>query len=450
VRKSSVFSLSVLLLICITGICIAGSAVHAADPAEKNPHLDRARREAAEFDEEYIRQKMKESDRAFEEAGEFADPKTRNPHFAEAYEEAEEVLSDVAERYGIKFRRLPRMSLKESENGKGQSKGKGKEKGKTFYVPVSRSVDPEFIRNVYFDSKKENVNLVFLLRGFIGNEPLLRPTVAWWFRIHADEALKDHRIPALDIDPLFFRRVDPRAVPALYDPETDCIVYGDASLRALIEAVSKRRCNETLGKTSEIEEEDALEVIEAAVASSENVLAEKLARARSHLVSRYENLHCVDLPGTEDTKTYRVTPRYTLPFEIPDPTTGRTLYPAGFAVNPLEFGSPGGSILMVDFGDPLQRRTFPILAGELPKPVRVFAVAGDLRGVGETELPEGVVLYANCFAVRRIIEYGACRALPCAVVFDPPELLVREFGRKHLRTLAGETETPSNSSGGKK
>jgi len=315
---------------------------------------------------------------------------------------------------------------------------------------LSRSVDPEFIRNVYFDSKKENVKLVFLLRGFIGNEPLLRPTVAWWFRIHADEALKDHRIPALDIDPLFFRRVDPRAVPALYDPETNCIVYGDPSLRALIEAVSKRRCNETLGKTSEIEEEDALEVIEATVASSENVLAEKLARARSHLVSRYENLHCVDLPGTEDTKTYRVTPRYTLPFEIPDPTTGRTLYPAGFAVNPLEFGSPGGSILMVDFGDPLQKRTFLKLAEKMPKPVRIFAVAGDLREAGKAELPEGVVLYANCFAVRRIIEYGACRALPCAVVFNPPELLVREFGRKHLRTLAGETEISSISSGGKK
>lgn len=408
-RGSLLVSIGYLIYILLTFVQLTLlKPVFAENPAEKNPYLDRARRETEGFDPS----RLSTMKRAEKEAAPFRNPKEINPFFREAQEEARSLVEAFSGGNGTDTAKTVRNN---------------EERKKTLYVLISRSVDKQFIRNVYADSKREGLNLVFVIRGFVDGAVKLRPTLLWWIEVSGNDVFEKRRILPLEINPMLFRNTNPRGVPALYDPENDCLVYGDSSLKGLLEAMRSERCGETLGKVSEITEEDAVSQIQERIREANLNWTKLIEKMKRRFEARYANFSCIELPKAEKDEVYRVTPRYVLDVDIPDPKSGGIIYPRGFSFNPLEFGSPEGSLLLTDLTDPVQRKKLVGLASSLPRPVRILITRGRISDLDGVELPEGVAVFASCSAVKRVVAYGACRALPCAVIFDPPNLVVREF-----------------------
>jgi len=314
---------------------------------------------------------------------------------------------------------------------------------KKYVFFISSSIPSDTLRNYVLSSvslkKKKHICISFALRGFVNGPGRLTPTIRWYLSF----ALKDKEEPIsrsnqpliyLNIDPEAARKAGVKAVPALWDSETGCIVYGDADLSYMIEQIKKGRCGESVGKRYEFAEEDAIKQIKDYL-SGINIDAFKRRekeRLLSELKKRYTNFACSGIPHAEKTRTYFTPAIYTLPFDIPDPAhPGKVLYPRGYTFNVLDYASFDGSFLIVDAARREELKRLPDLIKQAPKPVRVLLVGGDwIKIARQYEKRDDVFVFADCRVVQRLIDlYGLCAGgTPCLVWVNGKRFMVKEFG----------------------
>ncbi len=364
----------------------------------------------------------------------------------EVYEDVIEELKDVSRKYGIEFKGILRTEKEaghEGDKGKKETEEGTENSSGRYLLFVSSSVEPEVIRN---HAKTLGGRVLFLIRGFVGVSPgemvRVRPTLMWWMSIFGENFSKNKRdFPPFGIDPGAFERAGISSVPALLDPSTGCVVYGDVSAEKLIEAIKKRRCGEVLGRTWPIGEADGLLQIRAYLETVRLNWEDIKRRITEGLMKSLRDFECVDLPERPDTVTYRRRPLYELDFDIRNPETGEVLYPRGFRFNPLEYVHPAGSFLIVDGRSSLQVRALPGLLerGNLPSPVRILLTGGDAVAVGRL-VGNRAPVFPSCSALKRLLSYGVCRHVPCLITFDPPYLGVKEFGTGDLERYLKEEE----------
>ena len=283
-------------------------------------------------------------------------------------------------------------------------------------------------------------------KGLCGVSPgemvRVRPTLMWWMNIFGKDFAENRKdLPPFGIDPEAFERAGISSVPALLDPTTGCVVYGDVSAEKLVEAIERKRCGEVLGRTWPIEEADGLLQIRAYLETVRLDEQDIKRRITEGLMNSLEDFRCVDLPERRDTVTYRRRPFYELDFDIRNPETGEVLYPRGFRFNPLEYVHPAGSFLIIDGRSSLQVRVLPVLLerGGFPAPVRILLTRGDAVAVGRL-IGDRAPVFPSCPALKRLLSYGVCEHVPCLITFDPPYLRVKELGIGDLERYLKEEE----------
>ncbi len=364
----------------------------------------------------------------------------------EVYEDVIENLKAVSRKYGIEFKGILRTEKEAGHEGdeeKKETEEGTKSPSGRYLLFVSSSVEPEVIRN---HAKTLRGRVLFLVRGFVGVSPgemvRVRPTLMWWMSIFEKDFAENRKdLPPFGIDPEAFERAGISSVPALLDPTTGCVVYGDVSAEKLIEAIERKRCGEVLGRTWPIEEADGLLQIRAYLETVRLDEQDIKRRITEGLMNSLEDFRCVDLPERRDTVTYRRRPLYELDFDIRNPETGEVLYPRGFRFNPLEYVHPAGSFLIIDGRSSLQLRALPVLLerGGFPAPVRILLTRGDAVAVGRL-VGDRAPVFPSCPALKRLLSYEVCEHVPCLVTFDPPYLRVKELGIGDLERYLKEEE----------
>lgn len=403
-RSPAIRALGLLMI-----FLLFGAALRAADP-ERNPHFPVARALA----EEALRRMREgshylEAERRARESARIAGKRK-----TEMREEAKKTLG-VRDAYGAK-----------------KATAKWKPAKEKFYLVISSSVPEDTLRTYMAQIerlKDEGVEIVPVLRGFVGGMKKIRPTLEFYLRI----ALRD---PAAGLSPENLRpvpiHVDPLAtrgifaVPALKTADGGCTVYGDAPLRFLIEKIREGSCGKKFGAVFEFAEADALsEIREAAERAfpDEKTIGVFFARRVKKLLK---------LPGEEFlpparyTVTEVIEPEFRLPFEIRDPKTGRILYPKGFKFNPLKY-APGVpfEVLLINGTRSSEVAFARKMISEKPG-LLVRALGGDAGKLSK-------ILGRPVLSGLAIARAGWCSATPCLVRRKGQALEITEFGPEDLK-----------------
>jgi len=307
--SKAVIVLAILLLPCM--------AVRAADP-EQNPHLSASRALAEE-----ALHRMKEGS-----------------HYPEAERRAWE-SAQIAEKIKTEMTEEVEKTLRVRDTyGTKKATAKLKPAKEKFYLVISSSVPEETLRSYMAqieDLAGNGVEIVPVLRGFVGGMKKIRPTIEFYLKI----ALKDPSVGlsrdnlrpvAISVDPGAARGVT--AVPALKTKDGSCTVYGDAPLDFLLGKIRERECGKRFGAVFKFAERDALaEIKEAAERTFPDPKTMKVFFARR--VRAFMRLPGADLlPPAEHTRSKIIKPEFELPFDVRDPKTGEILYPRGYRFNP--------------------------------------------------------------------------------------------------------------------
>jgi len=345
------------------------------------------------------------------------------PHYREAVSRARASARTAAGRNEVK--KTPR--IKEPE---GTKKGTAKEK---YYLVISSSVPVETLRTYMAQIERlrmKGVEVVPVLRGFVGGMKKIRPTIEFYLRI----ALKDPsaglskdnlRLVAISVDPNAARGVS--AVPALKTEDGTCTVYGDAPLPFLVEKIREHACGKRFGAVFEFAERNALEEIrEAAERAFPDPQKMKAFFARR--VRALMHLPGADLlPPAARTRSRLVNPEYELPFDIINPKTGKVLYPRGYRFNPLEYApSVSFEILLINGSRHREVVFARRMVSEDPR-IRVWALGGEARELSR-------VLDRSVFSGETLARKGWCTATPCLVRRKGNALEVTEFGPEDLKS----------------
>jgi len=212
-------------------------------------------------------------------------------------------------------------------------------KSRNYTMAISSSIPPQVLRTYIQQAKKEKVNLRFILRGFVEGISAIKPTINFYisFALKPEKSLadSDSLYPVeMDIDPVRFRNI--KKVPALISGK--CVVYGDAMLSALIERADNGMCDIVIGATYPVIEQNALQEIQK---RAENIPESLFKRLVAQKEKELQNLPGADLlPPASRNATKKIHMSYELPFDVPDPKTGNTMYPAGYSYNPLDYLAP--------------------------------------------------------------------------------------------------------------
>jgi len=390
---------------------------------------------------------------AFGPAAFSAGPPVNREVMKRALEEAREVekrLKEALEKSLPEANREAREASGAFEHdGAAPRKGLRKLPSRNYALFISSSIPLDTLRNYARQAaglKKSGVEVSFVLRGFVEGMSLVGPTIKWYLSF----ALKDPDNPpssanptlaGFNIDPMLARKAGAKAVPSLYDPDADCIAYGDAPLSTLIEAVREGRCGEYLGRTYAFAEIDALAEIEerARAMDWEGYAARTKERLTGEVKRRLSNLACLDMPHVSKTGSYTVVPSYELDFDVPDPNrAGHVLYPKGFRFNPLRYAGLDGSFLLIDADCPGQLKDLDRLLEQAPRPVRVLPIKGSYLDLAQKLKGRDVFVYASCRAVKVLVEkYGLCRGgTPCIISTEGDRFRVREISSHHSQDAA--------------
>ena len=389
-----------ILLSCVTAL--------GADP-ERNPHLPAART-LAEKNVRHLRE---------------------NPYYPEAQKRARE-FSQIAEKRKNEMTAEAKRTLGIG-NGTETKKDTVKRKSakEKFYLVISSSVPEETLRAYMAQIEAlaaDEVEVIPVLRGFVGGMKKIRPTLKFYLRI----ALRD---PAAGLSPENLRpvpiHVDPlaakdvSAVPALKTADGDCTVYGDANLRFLLRKIRERACGEKFGAVFEFAEKDAISEIRAAAKKNfpdEKTLAAFFAkRAKEFLELPGKDL----LPPARYTVTKVLEPEFELPFEVRRPDTGRVLYPKGFRFNPLKYIPPVEFEILLINGNRPTEVAFARKMGAENSRLAVRALGGNVEKLSKT-------LRRPVLSGLAIARAGWCSATPCLVRRKGQTLEITEFGPETL------------------
>ena len=211
--------------------------------------------------------------------------------------------------------------------------------GKSYTMAISASIPADFLKTYIRQALKENINLRFILRGFVEGIKEIKPTIGFYINIalKPEKSLTDpdSLYPvAMDIDPIKFGRIE--KVPALIKDE--CVVYGDAKLTALIEKAEQRLCNTVIGATYPVIEQNALQEIQKRAENIPESFFKGLVVQKEKELQNLPGANLLPPASSDSTKVISI--NYKLPFDVPDPNTGEVMYPAGYSYNPLEYLTP--------------------------------------------------------------------------------------------------------------
>ena len=303
-----------------------------------------------------------------------------------------------------------------------------------YILATSSSLPKETLRNYAWDSiklRKKGIQIIFTMRGFVNGMSKIRPTLNWyisWALEKPEEGLssKNKFIVPIEINPLPLRTI--KTTPALYDLASKCIVYGDAPLKSLIEAIKEKRCNQYIGRTFAFQEEDALKEIQRHFLSKEY---KKRIKKQIEERLRYKLTHfkCINLPFAKRNRKYTVTPMYELTFNIPDPRTpGKILYPKGFKFNPLQYANFIGSFVLINADRKEEIINFNKIVKDIPKPIRVLITEGNYINFSQ-RYGNQYSIYAHCPSIKTLVEdYKLCRGgTPCIITVEGTHFIVKEI-----------------------
>ena len=292
---------------------------------------------------------------------------------------------------------------------------------KVYYLMISRSIPEDTLRTYAGQAERMNGHVVFVLRGFIEGPETLTPTVKFYIALARKDRygpIEQDNVRPIDlrIDPFKFDRIE--KVPALSDGY-GCVVYGDAPLSYLAEKIQEKRCGDRFGAVFDVAEENGLSQLKEAVARLNQKNLEKQFEDR--VTSLMTDLPEADLPGADTNETFSVTPRYALPFDVPDPETGEILYPAGYTYNPLEYlpDGLGFSMLVINGDKPAELKWLNENRSRFEH-VTVSAIGGNAFELSR-------IVGRPVFSGRAIAETGWCPGTPCLVTRDGTKLKVRTW-----------------------
>ncbi|WP_169311176.1 TrbC family F-type conjugative pilus assembly protein [Thermodesulfatator indicus] len=356
----------------------------------------------------------------------------KGPHYREA-------ISRARTSAGIAIEKN-RDLLKEKKPPGKRSPGSKNFIKKRYYLIISSSVPTETLRTYMAQIerlRKKGVEIVPVVRGFVGGMKKIRPTIEFYLKI----ALKDPSVGlsgdnlrpvAISVDPNAARGVF--AVPALKTKDGSCTVYGDAPLPFLLGKIREHECGKRFGAVFEFAERDALaEIKEAAERAFPN--PEKMRAFFARRVREFTYLPGAKLlPPAKETRFKVVKPEYELPFDVRDPKTGEILYPRGYRFNPLEYApSVPFEVLLINGTRQKEVAFARRMVSEDPH-LSVWALGGDARKLS------GVV-GRPVFSGETLARKGWCAATPCLVRRKGEVLEVKEFGPKEIKGGNGAANT---------
>jgi len=346
------------------------------------------------------------------------------PHYREAVSRARASARKAVER-------------KTNSGTKGFPEGEGinseKAKKESYYLVISSSVPEETLRTYMAQIerlRKKGVEIVPLLRGFVGGMKRIRPTVEFYLRItlrdpSAGLSGDNLRPVAISVDPSAARGIS--AVPALKTKDGSCTVYGDAPLEFLLRKIREHECGERFGAVFEFAEKDALaeikEAAERAFPDPQTVKAFFSRRMRDLMHLPGADL----LPQAKHTRSEIVEPEFELPFDVRNPKTGGMLYPRGYRFNPLEYApSVPFEILLINGTRQKEVAFARKMVSEDPR-LSVWALGGEARELSR-------ILDRPVFSGETLARKGWCTATPCLVRRKGNALEITEFGPEDLRS----------------
>ncbi len=424
---SKIMSRLLLLIFCYISILFVQNVF-----ANKIPQEDLIKeiKEKEKIDKQTIFKKNENFKRINIEELKITKIKEKNKNFTKAEEEAKRTLQEFLKKNNFDITTYAK-----------KKKEVFTEKTEKIIVFISKNVDKNFIRNIFSQARKQNIEILFVLKGFIDNDIKIKKTITWWIKKTTDQLTEESVIPPLTIDPKLFDKVNPIEVPAFYDQKRKCLVYGDITLKEALEHFALHHCNENFGKTVNIEEINGLDLLLEELAKRKDILnAENIRRKVVDSIERkFSNYSCFNLPVQEKSRKYEVTPVYTLEFDITDPINNRIIYPKGFQYNPLDYVTFTGSIVLIDTNNPLQIKVMEFLKKKLPHPVRIFVTEGDPRKISYLE-DFSTIVYANCYSLKRLLSYGVCKSSPCVVTSKGNKFSVHEIGLGEMNTIIRDME----------
>ncbi len=243
------------------------------------------------------------------------------------------------------------------------------------YYFISFSMPQGILEDAFKDAvrlRKEGVNVVLILRGFVRND--LKSTIRRLYSFIKESGLDNSDLP-VELHPQLFSDYSVTSVPVVVY-ESD-IGTGRISGVSLAHALSRfRKDVKDYGKhgtTYQIEEEDLLNVIETRLKSPEFE-----QRVRSMLGKARDNMYRLTKYGgrfsrAEKDRVYRIDPTWTLDMDIAD-HRGNIIFKKGMAVNPADYVPLTGKYIFIDGND--EKQVSYALNGKFRK---IVLTSGDLK-----------------------------------------------------------------------
>lgn len=276
----------------------------------------------------------------------------------------------------------------------------------------------EYARQVD-ELRRKGKAVSMVVRGFVGSMRLLKPTINFyhsWAALDAGPISEDTRYLDVDfqVDPVKAGEYRVSQVPALAG-ENGCVVYGDVKLSYLLDQIRAKKCGQRFGAVYQFAERNAMDEIQEAAA---RIPKEKLrAQIKASLENRLDALpggRSLPKATTADARTIIL--QASLPFDVPDPKTGRVLYPQGFTFNPLDYARLPLDMILFDGSRPEEVQW----AKTQPATVTPLAMGGDydklMAAIGRP-----------VFSGAQVADQGWCRATPCRIKGDQNVLRVTEY-----------------------
>ena len=359
----------------------------------------------------------------------------KNPYMNRALKEVEKLKPAIERACKEGMIMLGRKEESEQEN---TIEAGCKEK---YVLFISSSIPKDTLHSYALYSaflRQKSICVSFVLRGFVGGVGFLTPTIRWYLSFALEEpesppSRSNRPLVYVNVDPEAALKADVRKVPALWDPQSGCVIYGDADLPYLIDAIRKGRCGETVGQTYAFAEENALRQIEQMFAEVDLKAFEEQEKQKlsSLLKEKYTHFACTGIKSAAETRSYSVVPTYTLEFDIPDPEhPGKVLYPKGFTYNVLEYAAFDGSFLIVNVARKKELKALPALIKQAKKPVRILLAGGNYIKIAKRYADRNdVFVYASCRAIEKLINlYHVCTGgTPCLVWAEGKVFKVKEI-----------------------
>jgi len=176
------------------------------------------------------------------------------------------------------------------------------------------------------------------------------------------------------------------------------------------------KCGQRFGAVYQFAERSATdEIQEAAARIPQAKLQEKLKASVGNQLASLPGANTLPQAVRNEARTIVLTA--SLPFDVPNPKTGETLYPQGFTFNPMDYVRLPLDMILFDGS---RKEEVKWVENHKPTGGTLLAMGGDYSVMV-------AMMGRPVYSGAQIAEQGWCRATPCRIKGDQNVLQVTEY-----------------------